>query len=676
MKIARWVGKHSAGALQALLLLVVATFLAATGCAGLGTSRRATEPGAMSAAELARYSEAEGRLTSREPAERENAAVALLSMDHPRALDAVLKQMKAARDPAVRISMIKAAEFMGDRGCFQALLDAVKDPDLGVKRAAARALGRFKRPEEVGAVVALLNGPGTSVGEKALLLQTIGEGMFIRATPALLEGLKNRSASVRHAAWTALRAISGRSEGPDPDTWARWWQANRTTTRADVLERRVRRLAGELKVDRSRSREIEAQLDELFDLSKASAEEAPGRLIKALNSGHERIRAYAVDRIVSAGPGQLPTAKIEDRAVRRALRDALEDEAAAVRLAAVKVLVASGGSDRDEMLLTALSDDDPQVQLEAIDAMTARMGESAVNGLIGALASPHKEVRESAANALGKMGVPGAVPFLVEALEDKDENVRWFAVEGLRKLGAARAVPSLCTVLRTDRSARVREVTAVTLGELNQPAAVPALKRALGDESRRVQERVVEALQALAQEDFDRMMIIADALAAHGRNAAARNVLREAIWDFGGKPSLRDQLMEARKKLAEAHKSLNDYAGAAEIYIEMDQLTGGDPAIRSELLDCWIEAGEPARTVPAFKDWLKGAEKSDLPPLVVLGCETVARLDEPKHAELRAALIPALEEAAERADDKNLLARVRRLKGEPTGSNAGADPTP
>jgi HEAT repeat protein len=651
----------------------MATFLAAAGCAGFRAPIGTTGPGAMSAAELARYSEAEGKLASREPAERENAAVALLSMDHPRVQEAVLKQMKTARDPAVRISMIKAAEFMGDRGCFQALLDAVKDPDPGVKRAAARALGRFNRPEEVGAVVALLNGPGTSVAEKALLLQTIGEGMCIRATPALLEGLTNQSPFVRGAAWAALRTISGRSYGPQPDVWTLWWEANRTTSRADVLERRVRRLAGEQKVDRTRSREMEAELDELFALSMASAEGAPGKLIRALGSSHERIREYAAERLASAGS---PPADLGHPAVRKALRSALEDEAVSVRLAGVKVLVASRGSYRDEMLLTALSDEDPAVQAAVIDAMTARMGEGAVNGLIDALARPHKKIRESAANALGKMGAQGAVPFLIEALEDTDENVRWFAVEGLRKLGAARAVPSLCTVLRTDRSARVREITAVTLGELNQPAAVPALKRALDDENRRVQERVVEALQTLAREDFDRMMIIADALAAHGRNAAARNVLRRAIWDFGGKPSLRDQLMEARKKLAESHKALKDYAGAAEVYLEMDQLTGGNPAIRAELLECWIKAGEPARILPALTDWLKGAEKKDIPPLVVLGCETAGRLDEPKHAGLGAALIPALEEAAERSSDKTLLAKVRRLKAELAGPNAGADPAP
>ena len=110
MKVARWVGKHLVG------LAVMATFLAAAGCAGFRAPIGTTGPGAMSAAELARYSEAEGKLASREPAERENAAVALLSMDHPRVQEAVLKQMKTARDPAVRISMIKAAEFMGDRG--------------------------------------------------------------------------------------------------------------------------------------------------------------------------------------------------------------------------------------------------------------------------------------------------------------------------------------------------------------------------------------------------------------------------------------------------------------------------------------------------------------------------------------------------------------------------------
>jgi hypothetical protein len=292
------------------------------------------------------------------------------------------------------------------------------------------------------------------------------------------------------------------------------------------------------------------------------------------------------------------------------------------------------------------------------------------------LISPNFQVRKAAANALGKMGSGEAVPPLVRALGDEEENVRWFAVESLRKLGAVRATPQLCDLLRTDKSARVREIAATALGDLGQPAAVVALRGALDDENKRVQAQAAAALQALARDDFERMMIIADALAGHGLNPAARDVLRKAIQDFGGRAELQNQVLQARRRLGGLLKGLNDYEGAAQVYADMDKAMGGDSAVRALMLECWIAAGQQARIAPAFKAWLDAVAGDAVRPVVELGCQTADRLARAGRSADVGPLVSMLEEGAVRTGDQKLIERVTALKGRTEPTPETAPPAP
>jgi len=217
-----------------VLVVSLAALLLMAGCA----SAPPVVPVPMGAEELRRFSDAEAQLASPDAAIREKAGVALLSMARSEGADAVLMRLRSAPEPEVRASMVRAVEFTEDRRCFRALLDAVKDPDDEVKRAAARALGRFSRPNEVQAVVDLIREPILMPGEVALLLRTLGDGMFIQATPVLLAALDSPNADVRDAAGDALKNISGNRSGARREVWELWWDANRTTTREAVMERR------------------------------------------------------------------------------------------------------------------------------------------------------------------------------------------------------------------------------------------------------------------------------------------------------------------------------------------------------------------------------------------------------------------------------------------------------
>lgn len=647
------------GVCLAMAFLPVLTW----GCRGLDggrlTSRRVPE---MNHDELVRYAKCEQELTSADPEVRQNAAVALLSMGHPRSLEAVLDRMENTSEPGVRVSMIEAASFCVDHRCFEAMLRAVKDSDHSVKAAAASALGRFSRPGEVAAVVALASDPVTTLRERELLYAALGAGLFLRATPVLLAGLRSEHETEREAAWKALRQISGRELPPDPEQWDGWWRANQGKSREDVLEERVRTLTIRLRVSTEQNEALTGEFDEFYAIVKSAEGKAPHVLFAALGSAHSRVRGYAAFRLAALEPEALKVIPFDDRGAYDTLRGALIDPNDEVREDVVELTVKLNGKFRNTLLLEAIGDRSSSVAIKAIDAANKDMGEEGVVRLGIALASADPRVREAAANGLGKVGLVSAVAPLVGVLDDAEENVRWFAVESLRKLQATAAVPRLCELLQQDASARVREITASTLGELGQPAAVPALRKALGDENERVIMRAISALQMLARDNLERIMVIADALAEHGHHAATEEVLRKALADFGQQPDLKTQLVAVRLLLGSVLKAREDFRGAAEVYAELDKLAGGDRKAREEIVGCWLAAGEARRVVDEVSVWVEDTPTRDLAEAIDLGCWAVQVLDDDEKKDLAEQLVDGLLKVARKSKNDELIDRIQDLK--------------
>ena len=57
--------------------------------------------------------------------------------------------------------------------------------------------------------------------------------------------------------------------------------------------------------------------------------------------------------------------------------------------------------------------------------------------LIEVLKDENSSVRRSVVNAVGEIKDPAAVPALLDALKDKNSGVRWSAVEALNELGVS-----------------------------------------------------------------------------------------------------------------------------------------------------------------------------------------------------------------------------------------------
>lgn len=96
-------------------------------------------------------------------------------------------------------------------------------------------------------------------------------------------------------------------------------------------------------------------------------------------------------------------------------------------------------------------------------------------GALAELASDDVEARRRAAYELGEFNDSRATAQLLAALDDQDIYVRTYAMQSLAKLKAKDAVGPCCALLQADQPRLVHVNAIRALGEIGDPAAVPAL---------------------------------------------------------------------------------------------------------------------------------------------------------------------------------------------------------
>ncbi len=648
-----------------------AVVLAALGvlfAAGCGSAPAAPVPGEPDE-QMSLIAQRESQLRSPEPEVRQQAGIALLSMGPgPAALaaaEAVQEAMRPGEETAVRVSAVRAAAFCSDARCFDAVLAATGDADPDVSKEAAAALTRFTRPEQVAAMCALVEQAETPAAQRQLLFGAFRDGVAVGAVPVLLDGLSDADPGTRDAAWAALRGLSGRQLPPDLPQWQQWWEANRNRTREDFLEEHLQAASRQVAGLTQQMSDLTSQHEELMKLVSSPQPETPKLLLSALASRHSSVRQYAACRLASLNKDSLTGLKL-DEGDTAALDGALADPSAQVRRDVLRFAVQLEADARDAMVRKALSDEDPAVLMTAIEAVRTGAGAEAVERLERLVTeSRSEEVREAAANALGKVGSDKSVVVLTTALDDPAENVRWFAVEGLRKLHAVQAVPKMSEMLQTDASARVREITASTLGELGQPAGVPALKDALDDRNDRVREKAAAALLSLATGNCERMLVIASAFQEHNLYEPAEQVLTGVVEQYGNAPEMKGRLSKTYEQLAAVQKARNEFSAAAATYQKMDELSagaGGSAAARRELVACCLQAGEAAPVVAAVEKWLAAAGPDRRAAVLDLALESAEKLQAGGHGREAGAVADLVGKAAGENPDEKLTARIEKLR--------------
>jgi len=255
-----------------------------------------------------------------------------------------------------------ASQVVSDstRAIVLALIGALKDTDVGVRRAAVQSLSRFDDPISLPAFREALRDADAEV--RAQAAEALGERKDRASAPALADALRDESAEVRRAAAGALGEIpnSGAREPllaalKDPDAEVREHAIVALARLGD--QGAIDGLTGAIKDPKPdvRAKAIEALME--FDLAAP-----PAGLLEALRDPHPDVRHQAAH---AAGHFH------DERAV-PTLRALLEDSNGDVRTAAVEALGEIRTEAAIQALVAALKAKDPEVRRAAADALGKR----------------------------------------------------------------------------------------------------------------------------------------------------------------------------------------------------------------------------------------------------------------------------------------------------------------
>ncbi len=630
-------------------------------------------------AQMARRAEGLRMLSSGDSEVRERAAIELLSMGDKRSLQAIENKLKGSTQPEIKVDILRAIAFRTDRRCFDFILEALTAPHPEVREAAAKALANFSRPEEIEAVKRYATSPERSSQDLKMIYETMGAGIFVDATPLLIEGLRAEEEEIRLTAWESLRSIWDRNISPSPEKWEELWAINKHRKRDEILEERLRASEITLSSLRRELRDMEVEFEEFSAFVMSEKHNNPKELLAALAGNNKKLIEYAAFALNEISSDKLKELSLDDRDTYLKLRNSLRGNSSKVTQNIAELLPKLEGEHLDDLLLEALHlEDSPHILNAAIKAIKETPQEKIVSKLEELLFHFNPKVRENAANVLGRSTKESSVAALRNALKDEEANVRWFAVESLRKMEAVEAVQDLTELLEEDPSPLVREIAATTLAQFAQPASFSSLRRALADESRRVREQAAKALIILAQNNPERTSTIGEELVKNELWDHSKDLLELAqnmSEEMEAPEELKEQIINLRLTLADGLSKHGDHSQAAEIYLKLLRDNGEfQTEARQKLITSYIETADTESLKSVFKQWLETEDESDLQYLMEKGIATVKKLQDNDMNEEAAELTGILTNRAQEASmPDDLLDKLKSFGDSSGNDNSSVD---
>jgi HEAT repeat protein/beta-lactamase regulating signal transducer with metallopeptidase domain len=245
------------------------------------------------------------------------------------------------------------------RAVVQALIDAIRDTDVEVRRAAARSLSQFEDPATLPAFREALRDADAEV--RAVAAEALGERHDRGSATALAELLKDESAEVRRAAAGALGEI--------PRSGA---------------------LAPLLAALKDPDAEVRGHVIEA--LSKLKDPGAVEGLIAAIKDPKPDVRARAIEALT----------ELELEAPPEGILEALRDPHPQVRHQAAHAVGHFEDARAVPTLRLLIEDSDHEVREAAVEALSEIRNEAAIQALVAALKSKDPKIRRAAADALGQ----------------------------------------------------------------------------------------------------------------------------------------------------------------------------------------------------------------------------------------------------------------------------------
>ncbi len=330
-----------------------------------------------------------------------------------------------------------------------AILAALVDADLSVRRQAARQLGTRRSREAVKPLLKMvLDGDPSIRFAAATALGRIGDSA---AVPRLLEALDQVDLFARYAAFTALNRIGRR----DPTAWR---------AIAAGLESENKAIA-EGAGFAMRETYDEALVKVLVELASSSSSSTRISAIIALAPLHRKAPAWD-GKWWSIQPVRIPP------------------PGKTVEWAGTATVVAT--------LRKALDDESPVVRVAAIISLKLAR-ETSVAGPLRALFAREAEagVKKQILWALGDFKDPGAVKLVAELLRDRPADLLAPAVDAAISIGGTELTDALIALIDADVEPAV---LIKTIDAMKSPAAIPALTKRLRQENDTVSAAAAKAL--------------------------------------------------------------------------------------------------------------------------------------------------------------------------------------
>jgi HEAT repeat protein len=182
-----------------------------------------------------------------------------------------------------------------------------------------------------------------------------------------------------------------------------------------------------------------------------------------------------------------------------------------------------------EPAIAALNEPLPLVRREAIGVLAYLRDARAIAAIAERISDPSPEVRRAAAGGLGFAEAdakPVARKALLDALQDTDWEVREVAAVTLGKLLDPASAEGLIKALLLDEYWQVRLKAANALGLLKARSAIPALLKALDHTISNLRKEAANALEAIG----DRAVLpVLQNLAAHDTDLDVRKTAQRIV---------------------------------------------------------------------------------------------------------------------------------------------------
>jgi HEAT repeat protein len=360
-------------------------------------------------------------------------------------------------DPEIRASALDHLGLAGHLRALSPLLEASVDPNGGVRRACARALGGYGAPEATARLRALALDPDPEV----------------RA--AALESLERQGE-------VALPALLGLLEEGDPRD-------------AEALDEALGRLArrhpeAALAALRALARGVDQHQGQRAANLMARCGPAGLEALFAMMAGEDSRESFYARRALER------SARDASPLLKRALRP---DAAAQMEPALLSRYLSIAAASQDPALLDVLAplaaDSRARVRGEVMRTLRSFPYRGAHALLLAGLEDPWREAREQAAMAVGEQRLREAIPALA-ALIKRQDPASPRAIWALGQIGDPAALPALYELLVHQRPLW-RQYACAALGQIGDPDAEDPLHIALEDEDEMVRFQARRALRRL-----------------------------------------------------------------------------------------------------------------------------------------------------------------------------------